>query len=265
MIELVRTGWHAHPRVAIFDFDGTLSLLREGWQTIMRELMLDELAHTPAIEDRSMQRVFVDDLIARTSGQQTIYQMIRLADEVKLRGGVADEPANYKTRFVERLLARVNQRTTAIRSGVIARDEWLVRGARAFLDALAQRNITCYIASGTDEPFVRAESELLGIAPYFAGIFGAHADHKNHSKRVVIERIVANHNLVAGELVTFGDGAPEIADTKTVGGIAVGLATNEDTRIGINSYKRTVLIEAGADVIIPDFQDRDELVRLFLG
>ncbi len=251
-------------RCAVFDFDGTLSLLREGWPQVMRALMLDALTTTPAREDLSELERFVDDFIVQSSGQQTIYQMIRLADEVIKRGGAPESPPTYKQRFADRVLARENERVAAIRAGTSALDDWCVPGARALLQALRARGVTCYIASGTDEAFVKDEAALLNLAPYFAEIFGAHADYQNHSKKVVIRNLVARHALRPGDLVTFGDGAPEIVDTKAVGGIAIGVASNEQARNGIDPRKRTVLVNAGADAIIPDYRAHAELIaRLF--
>ncbi|MBI5302532.1 MAG: HAD family hydrolase [Chloroflexi bacterium] len=248
-------------RVAIFDFDGTLSLLRSGWTQIMHALMFDELSRTPRHEDAAALDGFITDLIYSTSGQQTIYQMIRLAEEVEKRGGAPDTPQAYLQNFSEQLVARVNARIIAIESGANTPADWLIPGTLEFLQALAARGITCYIVSGTGENFVRDEAALLGIAPYFAGIFGAHADYKNHSKKIVIGKLVAQHALQPGELVTFGDGAPEIADTKAVGGVAIGLATDEEKRAGIHPQKRAVLVQAGADVIAPDFCDRAALIE----
>ena len=43
-VELVNPGVRRGPfRVALFDFDGTLSLIREGWPRVMVGLMLDHL------------------------------------------------------------------------------------------------------------------------------------------------------------------------------------------------------------------------------
>lgn len=245
----------ARIRVAVFDFDGTLSLLRRGWTEIMHDLMVRELANTPHHERESELDAFITDLIYRTSGQQTIYQMIRLVEEVEKRGGTPQTPEKYLQWFTEQLLACVNARIAAIQAGKSSVDDWRVPGTVEFLQALRARGVTCYIASGTGEKFVRDEAALLGIAPYFAGIFGAHADYKNHSKKIVIHRLVQQHQLAPGELVTFGDGKPEIADTKAVGGIGVGLATDEEKRNGVNARKREVLIEAGADIILPDFRE----------
>lgn len=254
-----------HIRVAIFDFDGTLSLLRRGWVQIMHALMLTELLKTPRHESVNELDVFITGLIYSTSGQQTIYQMIRLVEEIEKRGGTPNTPQAYLDIFTERLLACVNERIAAIKSGMNTADEWLVPGTLAFLRALHARNILCYIVSGTGEHFVRNEAVLLGIAPYFAGIFGAHADYKNHSKKIVIGNLVRQHHLRTGELVTFGDGVPEIMDTKAVGGIGVGLATDEEKRNGINPRKREVLLQAGADVIIPDFYAHQALIEFLFG
>ncbi|MCX7838205.1 MAG: haloacid dehalogenase-like hydrolase [Anaerolineae bacterium] len=252
-------------RCAVFDFDGTLSLLRAGWDRIMQALMLDALRATPHSEDVETLQRWVEDFILQSSGQQTIYQMMRLAEEVQKRGGVPQTPQAYKQMFVERLLARVNERVTAMRAGHSSPEEWCIAGSHTFLAALRARSVTCYIVSGTDEEYVKSEAALLNLTPYIAEIFGAHADYRNHSKKVVIRQLVARHQLQPGELVTFGDGAPEMADTKAVGGIAVGVASNEETRNGVDPRKRAVLVRAGADAIIPDYRARDELLEWLFG
>ena len=45
----------------------------------------------------------------------------------------------------------------------------------------------------------------------------------------------------------FGDGYVEIENVKAVGGVAVGVASNEKEREGIDQWKRERLIQAGAD------------------
>lgn len=252
-------------RCAVFDFDGTLSLLRAGWHRIMQALMLDALRATPHSEDGETLHHWVEEFILQSSGQQTIYQMIRLVEQVQKRGGIPHSPQTYKQIFVERLLARVNERVAAIRAGQSSLEEWCVPASHAFLAALCARGVTCYIVSGTDEEYVKSEAALLNLTPYIAEIFGAHADYQNHSKKVVIRQLVARHHLQPGELVTFGDGAPEMTDTKAVGGIAVGVASNEETRNGVEPRKRAVLIQAGADAIIPDYRARDELLAWLFG
>ncbi len=248
-------------RIAIFDFDGTLSLLREGWPAIMHALMFEALTQTPMHENENELRAFITQLIYSTAGQQTIYQMIRLTDEVTRRGGAPQTAQAYLDQFTAHLLTRVQERIAAIQAGTQTANDWLVPDSIAILRALRARGIPCYILSGTGEDFVRAEAALLGLAPYFANIFGAHADYKNHSKQVVIGKLVAQHQLQPGELLMFGDGPFEISDTKAVGGIAIGVASNEDTRDGrLNPHKRQVLIHAGADMLIPDYREHVELL-----
>ncbi|MCU0507482.1 MAG: hypothetical protein MUC34_03610 [Anaerolineae bacterium] len=109
------------------------------------------------------------------------------------------------------------------------------------------------------------EAAALGLTPYFAGIYGAKDDYKTFSKRIVIDRIIAEHALAGPEFVAFGDGYVEIEDTKRVGGIAVGAATDEARRTGIDEWKRQRLIEAGADIIVADFCEQEQLVRYLWG
>jgi len=130
------------------------------------------------------------------------------------------------------------------------------------LQALKARNVKCYLASGTDEKYVLDEAQLLRLTPYFEGIYGAQDDYIRFSKRMVIQRIIQENKLSGPEFVGFGDGFVEIEDTKSVNGTAVGVASNEQTREGIDEWKRERLIQAGADLIIPDFRCSDELIKI---
>ena len=69
-------------RHVLFDFDGTLSLIREGWPEVMVPMMVDELAATGTTESRADLHRHCLDFVMRLNGKQTIYQMIRLAEEV---------------------------------------------------------------------------------------------------------------------------------------------------------------------------------------
>lgn len=247
---------------ALFDFDGTLSLIREGWQAIMIPMMIEILMQTPAHEDKDTITTVVRDFVTRLTGKQTIFQMIQLAEEVKKRGGNAEDPLTYKNEYHERLLKRIQYRLDGLRSKRIQPEEYLVPGAISILEGLRSHGVKCYLASGTDEKYVLDEAELLHLTPYFAGIYGAQDDYMNFSKKMVIQRIIAENNLSGPEFVAFGDGFVEIEDTKSVNGIAVGVATNEADREGIDEWKRNRLIQAGADLIIPDFRVTDSLLQI---
>jgi phosphoglycolate phosphatase-like HAD superfamily hydrolase len=262
MIEIINPGFkRGQIRHALFDFDGTISLIREGWQDVMIPMMVELLFETPGHEDLATIEGVVKQYVTRLTGKQTIYQMIQLADEVSKRGGTSCSPLEYKYMYLDRLSARIDGRIKDLKSGRASSDAWMVPGSLDILNALRERGVTCYLASGTDEPFVLGEAATLGIAPYFAGIYGAQDDYKSFSKKLVIERIIHTFGLAGPEFVAFGDGFVEIEDTKRVNGIAVGVASDEARRTGIDEWKRSRLIEAGADVIVPDFREHAALVK----
>ena len=176
-------------------------------------------------------------------------------------GGTPRDPREYKRIYNERLLAHIAGRLSALREGRASPEEFTVPGARKFLEDLCARGVRCYLASGTDEIYVREEAELLGVARYFSGIYGAQEDWKKFSKRIVIERIIAEHRLQGEEFAAFGDGFVEIQEAKAVGGIAVGVASDEGNPGTLNPWKRERLIRAGADLIVPDFQDHEALLE----
>jgi phosphoglycolate phosphatase-like HAD superfamily hydrolase len=247
-------------RHALFDFDGTLSLIREGWQDVMIPQMVEWLLETPNHESEAELTAVVKDYVTRLTGKQTVYQMIQLAEEIRVRGGKPQDPLAYKHAYLARLWDRIRDRVAGLKAGTIAPDDLMVPGGRAMLEALAERGVRCYLASGTDEPYVLDEAAALRITPYFAGIYGAQDDYKRFSKKLLIDRIIAEQNLSGPEFVAFGDGFVEIEDTVRVGGIGVGVATNEAERTGIDEWKRARLIQAGADVIVPDFREHAALV-----
>ena len=247
-------------KFAIFDFDGTISLIREGWQQIMIPMMVDILMQTPAHESRSEIENIVRTYVANTTGKQTIYQMIRLTEEIEKRGGIPLDPLEYKNRYHDLLMRRIIKRLEGLRSGELQPDEWAVPGASDMLDALDQYAVTCFLASGTDEKYVLDEADLLCVSDYFSGIYGALDDYQNYSKKMIIQKIIEDNQLSGPELIAFGDGYVEIEDTKAIRGIAVGVATNEAERQGIDEWKRERLISSGADFIIPDFRQYQTLL-----
>lgn len=250
---------------AIFDFDGTISLIREGWQQIMVPMMVELLMQTPGHESLEEVQTNVREYVARLTGKQTIYQMIRLAEEIQKRGGAPKDPLEYKQEYHDLLMEHIHGRLNGLRGGDIQPEDMTVPGSLGALRDLHQRGVTCFLLSGTDENYVLDEASLLGITPYFAGIYGALDDYKKYSKRMAIQRIIRENQLSGPNLVSFGDGYVEIEDTKAVGGIAVGLATNEELRRGIDTWKRDRLIASGADFIMADFREYPALITYLMG
>jgi phosphoglycolate phosphatase-like HAD superfamily hydrolase len=260
-LEIINPGiQRGQVRHALFDFDGTLSLIREGWQEVMISMMVELLMKTPHHESEVELRTLVTEYVDLLTGKQTIYQMIQLAEEVEKRGGETQDPVTYKWLYLERLWAKIKGRVEGLKAGRLDRQALMVPGAVEILEAMRDRNVTCYLASGTDEVYVLDEAGALGLSGYFAGIYGALDDYQTYSKKMVIDRILDENNLNGSQLVTFGDGYVEIEDTKSAGGIAVGVATNEAERQGVDQWKRRRLIAAGADLIVPDFSQYQQLV-----
>lgn len=261
-LEIIRPISAGRVRFVLFDFDGTLSLIREGWRQVMIPMMVEALLATPRPEAEDDLLACVTSYVDELTGKQTIYQMIRLCEEITKRGGVPDDPLAYKKAYLARLWERIEGRVLALESGAASPDDWLVPGARAFLEALVSRDAILYLASGTDHTDVLREAQALGLNRYFPDrIFGALDRYWEFSKAKLIADILQSHGLHGPELVGVGDGYVEIENTKAVGGIAVGVASEEAARQGLNEWKRQRLIRAGADVIVPDFRQQDRLVR----
>src|SRR5262249_47618839 len=195
----------------------------------------------------------------------TIYQMIRLADEVRRRGGQPRDPLEYKHRYHDLLMARIQERLNALANGGARPTDWTVPGSHDLLQELSRRGLTLYLASGTDLPFVRREAELLGLSEFFGDhIYGALDDYRNFSKKMIIERILSENDLRGEELLGFGDGFVEIEEIKRVGGVAVAVASDEVKRQGINAWKRDRLIRAGADMVIAEYRNWAGLLKFLL-
>lgn len=268
MIEIIRAprspGAYRH---ALFDFDGTLSLIREGWPDVMIPMMVECLLETGPQETPEELEQIVRAFVTELTGKQTIYQMIRLTEEIKKRGGKPLDPTEYKRMYHDRLMARIAHRREGLRSGQIPREEMLVPGSLPLLEELQRRGVELYLASGTDEVYVREEAALLGLDRYFGDhIYGAIDDYKRFSKAMVIERILATHRITGDHLLGFGDGYVEIQNVKEVGGTAVAVASDEAQKSGRpDPWKRERLIGVGADLVVPHYRDWQTLIAYLWG
>jgi phosphoglycolate phosphatase len=246
----------------LFDFDGTLSLIREGWPEVMVSMMVEELMALRTGESEAGIERVCREFVTALTGKQTIYQMIRLAEEIKARGGVPRDPLEYKAKYHDRLMERIRGRREALRNGNADARDYLVPGALEMLEALKRRSLPMYLASGTDQEFVAEEAGLLGLTRFFEGhVYGAIADYTKYSKQMVIERILAENRVDGRSLLGFGDGYVEIKNIKDAGGVGVAVASDEAGCRGLpDPWKRERLINVGADIVIPDFREHEALV-----
>ncbi|HSW50695.1 MAG TPA: HAD family hydrolase [Bryobacteraceae bacterium] len=262
MLEQIRPGVSASgARFVLFDFDGTVSLIRSGWVEVMVPMMVEILAELKTGESGEQLAAIVEDFVARLTGKQTMYQMIELARQVEIRGGKPLDPLEYKRDYLARLHHKIRHRLEELRSGAASPEKYLVPGARPLIEALADRGLTMYLASGTDQEFMRDEARLLDVDRYFGGgVFGALDDYKSFSKKILIQRVIASSGCHGGDFLGFGDGYVEIENVKEVGGVAVGVATAEPECRFVDEWKRKRLVGVGADFIVPNFLCHRELL-----
>ncbi|MBN1479639.1 HAD hydrolase-like protein [candidate division KSB1 bacterium] len=252
----------------IFDHDGTISTLREGWDAIMQKVMVKCILADKYndIDVAEYERIMahVREYIDMTAGIQTIVQMEGLVEMVKEFGHVPAEKIKtnfeYKQIYNEALLHVVRQRIQRLKDHELNADDFTIKGVTRFLEKLRQKDVTLYLASGTDHDDVQNEAGILGYAALFnGGIFGAVGDVAKFSKRLLIEKIVKEFHLNGPELAVFGDGPVELQECRKYAGIAIGVASDEIRRYGLNIEKRTRLIKAGAHFIIPDYSQGNQL------
>jgi len=290
-------------KYALFDFDGTISLLREGWRDIMIPYFVEVLSAVDTSSDITMgtssdiseitemgvdivdksQTItgigvitdkvvdidkiteMVANFVDTLTGKQTIFQCIRLDEEVQLRGGPATDPLEYKKEYLRRLMAQIESRHESIKNKTAQPSDYLVPGCVEFLSLLKNKGVKLYLASGTDETDVIAEADLLEVSGFFNGcIYGARDEVTDCSKELVIRQILEDNNISGEELISFGDGYVEVQLVKDIDGYAVAVATNEKERKGINLHKRERLLKAKADAVIPDFSEPETLLDFIM-
>ncbi len=263
MIENLRPGTTAErARVVLFDFDGTISVIRSGWVDVMIPMMVEHLAVLKTGESEADLTAIVRDFVARLTGKQTMYQMIELADQITSRGGTPKDPLEYKHQYMDLLWDRIKDRVEELRNGHCSPEKYLVPGTYALLEALKERGLKLYLASGTDEVYMKEEARLLGVVPYFEDrVYGALDDYKAFSKAILVNRILTSSEAKGEEFLGFGDGYVEIDVVKKAGGVAVGVASDEPDCAKVDEWKRSRLSEVGADWIVPNFSDTAELTQ----
>ena len=256
---------------ALFDHDGTISTLRQGWESIMEPMMIkaimgDKYENTDNPLCFEVQKQVLE-FINMSTGIQTILQMetlVQMVDEFNIvpKEKILDK-LGYKKIFNETLMKIVSERLEKLRIGQLNIDDFTILGSLDFLKILKEKGIKLYLTSGTDIEDVIIEAESLGYADLFNDdIYGSENDINKYSKKMVINRIIKENDLKGNELVVFGDGPVEIKECVKFDGIAIGVASDEVRRCGLNQKKRTRLIKAGAQIIIPDFSQSNKLFDL---
>jgi phosphoglycolate phosphatase-like HAD superfamily hydrolase len=258
-------------RHAVFDHDGTISTLRQGWERIMEPMMIRAIlgSRFATADETLYHRVAhrVRDYIDKSTGIETLVQMEALVGMVEEFGIVPAcdilDTAGYKAIYNDALMAVVSGRLAKYRRGELNIDDLTIKGALPFLRSLRAMGAALYLASGTDHDDVRREAEALGYADLFdGGIYGALDRSQPHAKRRVIQRILNDNGLDGSRLVVFGDGPVELRESRKRHGAAIGIASDEVRRYGLDPGKRARLVKAGAHLVIPDYSQAERFLAL---
>ncbi|MCU0643249.1 MAG: HAD hydrolase-like protein, partial [bacterium] len=199
-------------------------------------------------------------------------QMKRLADEIGKRGGSSLSPQRYKEIYSDALTAMVKTNHQKLEQGKVKIETLRMPGATELLTELERRftKDALFLSSGTDIQPVQESVKILGYEKFFEDRIMASGSNGNNSdcpKQRIIEKLIHERNLQPGQLLTFGDGVPEIEYTSKFGGIGVGVLSPDQSHYEQRGFftiekKRERLIDAGAHLIVPDFQHAVSLVAL---
>ncbi len=245
-------------KVAVFDFDGTISTLRCGWESVMEPLMLEILYGD---DPREEQVQYVRSYISVSTGIQTILQMKWISEELTKEGREALSPWDYKAEYNRRLMENVEKRRQYALEG--HRDDFIMKGSEKFLSELKARGVKLYAASGTDDADVKKEAEILGIAKYFDEIAGAMPFSEDCSKEATLKRLISMGGSEG--LLVVGDGPVEIRLGREVGASTIGIVGNEKERCGFDAVKVERLTKAGAHILCDCFENSKEIFDFLEG
>src|SRR4029078_9864443 len=135
-------------RAVLFDFDGTLSLIREGWPRVMVGMMVERLREMGLVrEPEAALWVHLDRLVMAQNGAPTIRQMEVFAADVRCRGGTPADAREYLSDYLERLMGGGRQRWHALETGEARAGDWVVPDAHAILANLRGRGVSLFVAS----------------------------------------------------------------------------------------------------------------------
>lgn len=244
-------------KAAVFDFDGTISTIRCGWEEVMEPLMLSYLSvKTGETEEL---RKTVRDYIDKSTGIQTILQMKWLAEQAVLADpDASNDPWSYKSEYNKLLMQKIESRIRDAEAG--NKESYLIYGSVCFLSRLHDMGIRMFAASGTDVADVRHESAALGVDHFFDRIEGAMPMSESCSKEATLRSLISESGFAPENIIVIGDGPVEIKLGREFGTLTLGIASDEQKRIGYNERKIERLKAAKAHAITDSFAAADEIL-----
>jgi len=91
-------------RSVLFDFDGTLSLIREGWPLVMIPMMVDVLKQTGTAEDEPALTRHVEDFVMRLNGGDKVATMSVVMEDKEAEAAMLEAAEEQREGEVEVLV-----------------------------------------------------------------------------------------------------------------------------------------------------------------
>jgi len=239
--------------------DGTVSLLRRGWEDVMEKVMMEAITGGKEISEELYHQILstVRNLINRSTGVRTSVQMKVLEKLVRRYGLIPEKEIlsyqEYKKIYTSRLKEIVKKRMNEVNTGRKKKKEFLVKGVVEFLELLKENSIKVFLASGTDRDDVVEEAGFLGVYDYFEPLENAMNVKGEITKKKIVEELVKRFDLSDGELLIVGDGPVEIMIGWKYKALTLGVACDEYEEDRWDFRKVERLSRAKADILIPNF------------
>lgn len=173
-----------------------------------------------------------------------------LADGASAHGIAHDSPdlSRFREVYIRRLIVELEK--PGARKGVMP-------GVRELLDALSERD-DAYVAllTGNYEAGARIKLEYFDLWRYFpCGAFGDEAPNRNGLVPKAVARVAAcgGPSFSAADAVVIGDTPLDVACAAFSGARSIAVATG--------SHGVDQLQAAGADVVLHDLRDTDQVLR----
>src|SRR5437899_1340412 len=113
----------------IFDFDGTLSWLRNGWPDVMTELFVEFLP-TKTQTSPTVRQQLRREILA-LNGKPSIYQMRRFNELAPQFNASPPDSESLLELYLARLSAAVQHRADSLTRGAVPREDFVISGAFA--------------------------------------------------------------------------------------------------------------------------------------
>jgi len=261
-VEIVRNFSGRSISYGLFDFDGTISDERVGWPNL---IVANNVAYlialsSPHLGHKEAEKMVIADIEA-TIGIPTYMQQKRLREMIEKHGYAGPEldPRMFKDSYNDALVGMVTSRRAKLQTGEMSMEDLRIQGAMDLLRELQSRLTNgIYLASGSDIDAVTESVDYLGYSEFFppdriaaAGSLGPEDD----AKEAVIGRLVNESGMRGEQLVTFGDGFPEILHTYLAGGVGVGVLSRDESNYEHLGHftieqKKQRLLNAGAHILV---------------